>query len=42
LAVVLFGSIGYFFYKTLFVKEEDFNKVRREKLIAKRIGKKEE
>jgi hypothetical protein len=38
----LFGSVGYFFYKTLFVKEEDFNKARREKLLAKRTSKKEE
>lgn len=41
-ATIFFSSLGYFFYSTLFVKEDDFNKVRREKLNAKRSGKKVE
>ena len=37
---ILFGGIGFFFYQMLFLKEEDPNKARREKLNAKRAQKK--
>lgn len=39
LAVVLFGSLGFFFYKELFAGKEDPNKERRRKFEEKRAKK---
>ncbi len=35
-ATILFSTIGWFFYRSLFVKEADLHKQKREKLAAKR------
>lgn len=35
-ATILFGTIGWFFYRSLFVKEADLHKLKREKLATKR------